>query len=178
MGEEEMGANLTLFFLDGAYDLPYIEADDWLEIMQALWREDGITLETNGSTATYTRGEDNTMVVDFYADTIEFMDYDLFIQNQNANTLLDMLTLDSFNEAGEPALFQRNKSFSFDRYGDVKTLRLGDYSIELVYQDGFYLMPLQTMFDFLMAPKTNLNAFYNGQCLMFAQAVNPNSEVY
>ena len=58
--------------------------------------------------------------------TIEFVDYDLFIQNQNANTLLDMLTLDSFNKAGEPALFQRNKSFSFDRYGDIKTLRLGD----------------------------------------------------
>lgn len=146
--------------------------------MQVLWNEESITLETSDSTATYTRSEDNTMVVDFYANTIEFVDYDLFIQNQNANTLLDMLTLYSFNKADEPALFQRNKSFSFDRYGDIKTLHLGDYSIELVHQDGFYLMPLQTMFDFLMAPKTNLNAFYNGQCLMIAQAVNPESEVY
>ena len=177
-GEEDMGMVVPLYFLDGAEDLPYIEANDWLWLMQELWGEEGIELETNGSVATYTHGEGITMALDFYSDTIEFIDYDLFVQKPGANTLLDPLGLNSFNAAGEPSLFLRNKSFSFDRYGDVKVLRLGDYGIDLVAQDGLCLMPLQTMFDFLIAFRSGLNAFFNGQCLMITSTMDPNSEIY
>ncbi|MBR0368681.1 MAG: hypothetical protein IJH86_09865 [Clostridia bacterium] len=60
-------------------------------------------------------------------------------------------------------LFQKNTDFSFDRYGDGLVLNLADYGIELIEQDGQYLVPMQTLVDFTMGVSSGLGAFFNGQ---------------
>jgi hypothetical protein len=67
---------------------------------------------------------------------------------------------------------------SYTRFGDELTFRLGDYGIDLVYQDGLYLVPLQTMSDILV-PGTNWgNLFFNGQSVIITTNVNECADLY
>ena len=114
-GEEELGMDMTLYFLDDATDLPYIESKDLQTLLNdALFEaeESGISvsMDTDDSTVTYTRHNkdekafDNNipMTIDFDAETIEFMDFDLFCKKPGSSTLLDMTAMKGFNDAGEP----------------------------------------------------------------------------
>ena len=89
---------------------------------------------------TFTRSSDDpeandngaTMTLDFDRDYIEFNDYNLFCKRGISSTILDMVTLNVVNEAGEPALLEKVDTGSFTRYGDALKLSLADYGIDLV----------------------------------------------
>ncbi|MBR2699874.1 MAG: hypothetical protein IKE76_14905 [Clostridia bacterium] len=157
---------MSLYFLDGADDLPWVDVDDWPIIL-----EDALDCEVTaeGHVVTFTRTNGYTMALDFEQDTITFDDFDGFLQSDNASTLLDLLSMNTENEAGESALFQKNADFSFDRYGDELVLNLADYGIELVEQDGQYLVPMQTLVDFTMGVKLGVGMFFNGQRIFVSQ---------
>ena len=143
-------------------------------------------MKAEGPVVTVTRSttdpeaKDNgvTMVIDFDADTIDFPDYNLFCYRKYAVSLVDMVTLDTMNDAGEPALVEKVNTGAFMRYGKELVLNLKDYSIDLIQQDGLYLIPLQTLSDFLM-PNTDLGGFYfNGQCLILSMDVSQCGDLY
>ena len=171
---------MKLYFLDGAADLPYIEANDFLPLLNDFIlgsSEKGLcfTLEADGPVVTYIRqnpaenADDNgaTMVLDFDRDTIDFVDYNLFCKDASGSTLLDMTRITVFNEEGEPAALQKLDQGTLTRYGHEVMLPLGDYGIDLVWQDGLYLIPLQTLSDFILtAPGSGF--YFNGKNLMFA----------
>ena len=107
------------------------------------------------------------MVLDFDRDTIDFVDYNLFCKDASGSTLLDMTRITVFNEEGEPAALQKLDQGTLTRYGHEVMLPLGDYGIDLVWQDGLYLIPLQTLSDFILtAPGSGF--YFNGKNLMFA----------
>ena len=160
-----LGMDVKLCFLDGAADLPYIEANDFLTLLDALIlgskdHDLSFSMESDGPVVTYIRrhpaegADDNgaTMVLDFDQDTIFFKDYNLFCKQASSSTLLDMTRMNVFNEAGEPAALQKLENGTLTRYGHELTLPLGEYGIDLVQQDGLYLIPLQTLSDFIVAP--------------------------
>ena len=88
------------------------------------------------------------------------------------------MTLNVVDEAGNPVLLEKVDTDSYTRFGDELTFRLGDYGIDLVYQDGLYLVPLQTMSDILV-PGTNWgNLFFNGQSVIITTNVNECADLY
>lgn len=175
---------MTLYFLDGVKDLPYVELQDWMEFMN--WfitggDEDSVyklTLETEGPVATYRRETEYPMVMDFDDDTITLFDYNGFVRSPQMSTLLDFTSLRCFNDEGEPSLMKKNDEICFDRYGDETILLLGDYDIDMICQDGLYLVPMQTMNDFILARGTGFNCFYNGQCLFVGNNITKDDEIY
>ncbi len=187
---DDMGMDVTLYFLDGVTDLPYIEVNDWLSLMDNFFDGPGTdinySIETDGPVVTYTRhnsdseARDNgaTMVIDFDKNSIDFMDYNVFCLRGNAATLLDTVTMNLLNEAGEPVLLEKIDTGSFTRYGDELVFPLSDYGIDLIMQDGLYLIPLQTMSDIVMPNTTMGSFFFNGQCVIVSADISACSDLY
>ena len=186
-----LGRDVKLYFLDGAADLPYIEANDFLSLLNDFIlgsSEKGLcfTLEADGPVVTYIRqnpaenADDNgaTMVLDFDRDTIAFVDYNLFCKMASSSTMLDLTRIDVFNAEGEPAALQKLDQGTLTRYGHEVVLPLGDYGIDLVWQDGLYLIPLQTMSDFIVAPGPGSGIYFNGKDLMFCANTTLCSDFY
>ena len=184
LSTEDSGETMKLYFLDGVSDLPWVELRDWIDLATLIYTMGGtqpgyeLTLSTAGPVACYTRENGFTMVIDFDENTFRFMDYNMFMKIPNMSTLLDFTSSSCFNEAGEPALMKKSDDYSFDRYGDELVVRLGDYGIDIVSQDGLYLVPLQTMADITLAPSTGFNTFFNGQCLILDSGIKKDNEVY
>ena len=67
-----------------------------------------------------------------------------------------------------------------DRRGDTYEIDLGAYGIDLIIQDGLYLIPLQTATDILIAPTWLEALFFNGQCIIKADDMShsSNRELY
>ena len=187
---DDMGMDVTLYFLDGVTDLPYIEVNDWLSLMDNFLDGPGTdinySIETDGPVVTYTRhnsdseARDNgaTMVIDFDKNSIDFMDYNVFCLRGNAATLLDTVTMNLLNEAGEPVLLEKVDTGSFTRYGDELIFPLSDYGIDLIMQDGLYLVPLQTMSDIVMPNTTMGSFFFNGQCVIVSADISACADLY
>ena len=187
---ENTGETMTLYFLDGVTDLPYMEAHDLCALLDGIIADDRpethFTMDVNGPVVTYTRHQagsmsDGTYVTfDFDKSVIEFLDYNLFLMKPNAGTLMDVTSMNYFNEKGEPALLQKVDKGTFDRYGDSVVLPLADYNIELIYQpveNGLYLIPLQTISDFFLAPR-GVNAYFNGQCFNITLKIESGDALY
>lgn len=163
----------SLFFLDGADDLPYVELYGWADMMEFLsdeLRHDNgykITVRSDGERVVYERENGYTMEFDFSESRIVFDDYDAFIHGSDDTALIEMVSESGFNSSGEAALFLRDRKASFDRYGDIKTVNLADYSINMIAQDGGYYVPLQTMNDLLVSPML-VSFLFNGEALFLA----------
>lgn len=187
---DDMGMDVTLYFLDGVTDLPYIEVNDWLSLMDNFFDGPGTdinySIDVEGPVVTYTRhnsdseARDNgaTMVIDFDKNSIDFMDYNVFCLRGNAATLLDTVTMNLLNEAGEPVLLEKVDTGSFTRYGDELIFPLSDYGIDLIMQDGLYLVPLQTMSDIVMPNTTMGSFFFNGQCVIVSADISACADLY
>ena len=182
---EESTWDMRLYFLNGAKDLPYVELHDWIEFIDLMFADESgaasaykLTLETAGPTACFTRETGYTLVIDFDADTFRFPDYNLFMKLPTMSTALDFTSSSCYNADGEPALLKKNEDFTFDRYGSELVLNLGDYHIDLIWQDGLYLVPLQTMCDFTLAPSMGMSAFFNGKSVIMSADTSGCSDLY
>lgn len=164
--------SFPLYFINGVDDLPYVDLESWMELVIYLNREWALDpkydlmFNAEGPDAAYVRENEYHMQFDFQNQTILFDDYNAFMHSSSEGSLLDSLGASGFSEAGESELFQRNMKYSYDRYGDEILLKLGDYHIELVMQDGKYYAPLQTMNDLMISPYLRGAILFNGQCLI------------
>ena len=170
-GESEPSAELTLYFLDGMNDLPYIEANDLLALLTSVYHDSvDFSMAADGSVVTFSRinrlyDTDVPLSIDFDRDTLTFADYNLFAMRADQTTMLD-LTAIIMEEGAE--ILQGVGTGVLDRRGDTFELDLGAYGIDLIMQDGLYLIPLQTAADILIAPTWLETLFFNGQCVIKA----------
>lgn len=191
IGTTDIGLPIPLYFLDGADDLPYLEMDDVLTlILLTLSSTTGaytFTINTEDPVVTITRVNptegalDNGVYAafDFEKDTIEFSDHDLFCWKAESNTVLDITSISTYNAEGEPSVLQKVEKNSLDRYGTELVVRAGDYGIDLIEQDGKYLVPMQTIVDFIMWPARGQGLFFNGQALIYTTQITAGvDEVY
>ncbi len=85
----------SLFFLDGADDLPYVELYGWADMMEFLsdeLRHDNgykITVRSDGERVVYERENGYTMEFDFSESRIVFDDYDAFIHGSDDTALIE-----------------------------------------------------------------------------------------
>ena len=188
---KDLGGPVTLYFLDGDKDLPYLEVHDMCELLSLFIGDMGVTvgfeIKTEGPVVTITRrhegGIDNgtTVTFDFDKSEIRFMDYNLFTMQPTDSSILDVTAINYINDKGEPLVLQRVDRGTFARYGDELVLPLADYGIDLDYQpveDGLYLIPLQLYSDFFYAPAKGYCAFYNGQYMNLTSKITPDDELY
>ena len=143
--DKKMNEEQTLYFLDGVTDLPYIEANDWLILMRSVYENPGFPVDfkmsADGSIVTYTRPSDRydvdlPMTIDFDNDVISFQDFNLFVMKPGQSTVLDLIGMNTYDEAGNPVLLEKVDTGVFERLGDALEINLGDYGIDLIQQDG------------------------------------------
>lgn len=167
--------DMPVFFLNGAEDLPYVNLTDWADVMVTLYRMNAdenyaLEFEADGNVAMYTRENGYSMLFDFAEGTFTFDDYDAFVHSSSDTALLDMVSMDIYNDKGEQLVLERVDKGSFDRYGKEIEVNLTNYDITVSWsaEDGLYLVPLQTMGDFLTAQPLMLNTFFNGDAVYIA----------
>ena len=171
--DDTLNEQVPLYFVDGADDLPYVEIGDWAELLYFVnveCSEDegyGLNIEYRNGSVMLERESGYTLELDFRNDRMVFEDYDAFMHNSNDTTLIDLVSENGTDENGIEELILRDKQASFDRYGDVMTVDLGDYGIHLIEQDDAYYVPLQTMNDFTLLP-TQRSFVFNGEALFLA----------
>ena len=159
-----------LYFLDGVDDLPFVEIYDWAELLYfintSLFSDIGygLKIEYKGDIVTLERENEYTLDFDFGNRKLVFEDYDAFQHKSSDSTLIDLVSESSTDEDGNALLIWRNKADSFDRYGDVMTVNLGEYGIPMIVQDESYFLPLQTLNDFTLLPAL-VSVVFNGEAL-------------
>lgn len=184
---EKMPQEQTLYFLDGVNDLPYIESGDWLTLLSLLYEKPGFPVEfkmrAEGPVVTYTRHSDDydadlPMTFDFEKDTIGFTDYNLFIMKPGQSTVLDLIGMNTYDAAGDPILLKKVDTGALERLGDGLEIDLGKYGIDLVQQDGKYLIPLQTVADLIASPVWLESIYFNGQCVIVTENAASLPDIY
>ena len=176
-------SEITLYFLNGQTDIPYIDMDTALRLLSMI-REIGpdagfeVTMETEEKQIVFTRENGSHAIIDFEENIIGWDNYNLFITPSYSIQPLDIVSHPGFNADGEPELFKRS-SASFYRGSDSMGVRLSDFGIELVYQDGMGYIPLQTFSDLFMA-YTYTNLAFNGEnvFLILAKELGDMMELY
>ena len=167
-GTPEDVSECELAFMDKAEDIPYISVEGFRDIFVMMLRDMGhpqadLTIEKDGDVVTMTRESGFPVTIDFADDSLEFVDYDAFLRENEAQPLMDVITTTGFNDAGEPEYFSLNDT-SYERYGDMVTFWPGAYGIDLISQDGEYYLPLQLISDIIFS-HYSCNTLYNGECV-------------
>ena len=170
--EVDVSFDLPVYFVNGVTDFPFMNLYDWIDVMVTVYRAEGyedydLSIEADENVVMLTRENGYSMLVDFKEKTISFEDYDAFTHIPGENALLDMVASDFFDEDGNPVLYERIDRGSFDRYGSEIELDLSAYEIPLYWseEDALYLVPLQTLGDFLLSLPRLINVFFNEEAL-------------
>ena len=132
---EDTGVAVPLFFLDGVKDLPYVNADGLVFLLEGLM-DFKCSVSADGPVVTVNRFNelyevDIPMTIDFDRDVIFFSDYDLFSMNAGASSIMDTTRLTGFNAEGEPSILQKVDNGSLVRFGKSVEINMGDYGIDL-----------------------------------------------
>ena len=129
MKTTDTGVTMTLYFLDGVNDLPYVDADGLVFLLEGLM-DFKCTVSTEGSVATYNRFNewvvtDIPMTFDFDRNVIFFPDYDLFCMKGNASSIMDTARLSGFNAEGAPSILQKVDNGTLVRFGKAVEINMG-----------------------------------------------------
>ncbi len=169
-------AGLPLHFLDGVNDLPYLEANDMVGLLNLLFElfdsQMQIKISKSGSVVTCVRKNDTyhfdtPMTIDFERDLIRFEDYNVFLMKTRCSSILDVTSFNFFNNQGKPRLIKRMPPTYLPRFGDPLIIDFAKYGIDLPIRDGKYLIPLQTVSDIFIAPTFLSCLYFNGKSVIF-----------
>ena len=155
---------IRLYFADAGHEIPYLDAGTVKQLLEDIYHEVnldegfGLTLETKGHTATLTRENKYTMVIDCDADAIRFVDYDAFFVPSYSPTVIDVL-----EHYGLIPMLQQVEESSYSRYGSAVSFDLAPYGIDLIEKDGTCYVPMQTFADLCTSLSSYVIFFYNGE---------------
>ena len=99
-----------LCFLDGVNDLPYIELEEWAKMMDFINRKYfkdenyGLSIRYDYEIVTLTRENGYCMTLDFKNDRLIFTDYNAFVHTSDDTTLIDIVSENGFDAAGNAEL--------------------------------------------------------------------------
>ena len=164
--------DFPLYFLDGVEDMPFVNLEDWKEVLVFIGSnlspgEKTYTLDfevlEEGKKVKLTRESGFPLVIDFEKGQMIFQDYVAFVQPANSQ----YMEINGFPETqnDQPYLLQRTTDRTL--YGDVTTVDLKEYNIPMVAQDGKYLLPMQTLSAFTLADNS-VGIYYNGEALFLS----------
>ncbi|MBR4796185.1 MAG: hypothetical protein IK040_00640, partial [Spirochaetia bacterium] len=148
---------LDLLFSDATGKIPYVSLQDGLDF---LYGEGEYTTEVKDGIIVVTRSNGAFLEVNVEEEKIYFSDYDLFLKQPDAVTLLDIVLDDTII---------KHEPLSFESRGRSLTLEYGTFNIDIFRAGNLCLMPLQTFSDVFGI--ASLGALlYNGENLFFVSS--------
>jgi len=148
---------LDLMFSDATGKIPYVSLQDGLDF---LYGAGEYTTEVKDGIIVVTRSNGAFLEVDVEDETIYFSDYDLFLKQPDAVTLLDIVLDDSII---------KHEPLSFESRGRSLTLEYGTFNIDIFKAGDLCILPLQTFSDVFGI--ASLGALlYNGEDLFFVSS--------
>lgn len=182
-GTEPLVEAFPVYYADGVNDLPFVEIESAAGIINYLMN--GMNPENpkliaepdseGGTVVLSLEGNDSFLWLDFNEQTATYTDFDTFM-NPGEGFLIDALDSSGFNEdSGEPELFRRVPYAMMQHNGDPVTIKMSDYNIPMIHQDGQFLLPLHTAFVLLLdvpargglVTFVNPNGIFIGSASMF-----------
>ena len=148
--EEKLNKEITLYFVDGVDDLPYMELNDWGELMVFVNTDNGdedygLSIEHKGDVVTLERENGYTMDFDFANDTLHYTDYDAFVHSSNDSTIIDLVSEKGTDENGIKSFRQLFWQIGFDEALSGNSAVDADQALkELI---DYYLDDLHSVFD-------------------------------
>ena len=148
---------LELLFSDATGSIPYVSLQDGLDF---LYGAGEYTTEVKDGIIVVTRSNGAFLEVDTGEETIYFSDYDLFLKQPDAVTLLDIVLEDDII---------KHEPLSFESRGKPLNIGYGSFDIDIFKADDLCLLPLQTFSDIFGI--ASLGALlYNGEDLFFVSS--------
>lgn len=159
---------ITLYALNGQTEIPYIDMDTALLLLNKLPQIDTdlqfqMTMEQEGPAYTITRDGVSSAYIDFGEGIVAWDDFNQFVKYRTDGFPMDIVSTSGINQNGEPQLFQRSQA-SLYRSGGSMGVKLADFSIETVYADGKGYLPMVTFSDLFLAIYLS-NLSYNGEAV-------------
>ena len=150
---EELQANL---YFKGDGDVPYVAVSEFLPFFGCLYQNEALgnhalefSFKDSDGVLWATRADNKTqMLIDPKADTIEFVDYDAFVQSPGDTALVPLVTIGNTGYGGSMSLLK--DAGSYNRHGLLTTFDLNRYGIDIVADNGETYVPLQTMHDIFL----------------------------
>ena len=144
--------DFPLYYADGVADLPYAELTDIVRLMNSMepsGNGENYAFSTDGEAGVFTctyLPRKSDIIIDFSRGTLTYSCLDTFGRDPAFSPAeIQTNPLDYLQRIYVPEL---------SRLGGTRTVSLADYGIPMLAQDGKYLLPLHTAFDFLIwAPK-------------------------
>ena len=159
-----------LYFMNGVYDVPYMEISDMAEYLVGLMQINGRTtydlkVEKDGDKVTLTRENKYMATINFADDSIFFWDFDGFYTAES-KTLIDLIVpfWDAYDEITGLKTVK-----STERYGTPVVMNAADYGIDFVRKGDKYYIPLQTFSDIFLTPAKGGVILYNGRSIIFCR---------
>lgn len=164
--------SIPLWFVNGVNDLPYMDLQDWADLMVFFMTDGGnapgyelrVDVDDKEGEVTMTRENGFTAVFNFNEGKIIYLDYVAFNSMHNSK-YMDAVGFQSPDPDGEPFLLYAMESR--DRYGTMTVLNLKEYGIPMIAQDGKHLLPLQTLSTFFLFP-FQVGIYFNSEALFFS----------
>ena len=167
---------LPLWFADGVNDLPFVDLDDWAGLITFIMTDGrtnpGYELEVKDGESEnqiFMIRENGYMAIfNFDEGTVVFDDYVAFTRMAK-DYYMDLSGFSNLNLGDEPFLL--TMTGSRDRYGEVTALKLNEYGIPMIAQDGKHLLPLQTLSAFFLSP-LQAGAYFNREAVFIVEIKN------
>ena len=149
--------DFPLYSVDGVKDLPYVDLSEFVNLVNRVdafdsrdpfgaepeAKEDyACSADEDGVFVCAYQPQQSQVIIDFNFGTLTYTCMDTFGKDP-AYSPFEIQT-------NELDFLQRVYNPKVSRLGGPKTLPLLDYGIPMIHQDGKYLIPLHTAFDFLM----------------------------
>lgn len=167
--------DVSIFFLDGYGDVPFINLSDSLEILKRSLEDSTVT--TNGTTVTIGRTETAANITFNFADkTVHYSDLDAYAADHHHASVLDLVSSQGTTKEGKTA-YLSNQNIEYYRTGNPVTIDLNQYSLPMYFENGAGYIPVQTFSDLVMSER-NIFLISNGQDLFMSGAwYNDNTEM-
>ena len=149
--------SLELLFSDATGKIPYVSLQDGLDF---LYGEGEYQSKVEDGLFVVTRSNGAYMAVDVEEETIYFSDYDLFLKQPDAVTLLDIVLDDTIIH---------HEPLSFESKGRPLNIDYGTFLIDVFLADDECLLPLQTFSDIFGISALGA-LLYNGEDLFFVSS--------
>ena len=178
-------SEMNLYFVDGT-DIPYVSITEFMAYYASFYDDP----ETGESYLSFNisypskmhvlvdRPDNGSyMTIDAEKDTVDFGNFDAFIQFPGSSTLLGLVTLGK-SEAGGIGHTVQSGGLAYDRNGHALTFDFSKYNINLVWFDNECYVPLQTLNDIFLAP-IYINTIFNGETVVaFGYGIDLGEQIY
>lgn len=164
--EVDKTMDLTLYFMNGADDLPFINVEDLPMLLDKLYNDpddvgNRYTKDIVGSCLFLTRENGALCIIDFVNQTIYFDNKPVFSAvGAQSRAALDLTYCDVETSGSDVSSFLK-MDIGYVRNGSESEFKLADYQIPMILKDYTGYIPLQTASDIFFAD-CNCTLAYNG----------------